>query len=42
MKIREAAEKLGRSVAATEKAVYRIRRILYDCINAALRKDAQR
>jgi RNA polymerase sigma-70 factor, ECF subfamily len=42
MKVRAAAEKLGRTVAATEKAIVRIRRLLYDCINSALRKDVQR
>ena len=42
VKVRAAAEKLGRTVAATEKAIVRIRRLLYDCINSALRKDAQR
>ena len=41
LKVRTAAEKLGRSVAAAEKAIVRIRRLLYDCIKSALRKDAQ-
>ncbi len=38
LKLREAAAQLGRGVAATEKAIVRIRRILYDCVNATLRK----
>jgi RNA polymerase sigma-70 factor, ECF subfamily len=41
MKLRAAAERLGRSVAATEKAIVRIRRVLYNCVNSALRKDVQ-
>jgi RNA polymerase sigma-70 factor (ECF subfamily) len=41
MKVRAAAEKLGRTVAAAEKAIVRIRRLLYDCISSTLRKDTQ-
>jgi RNA polymerase sigma-70 factor, ECF subfamily len=41
MKLREAAERLGRTAAATEKAIVRIRHVLRDCIKANLRKDAQ-
>ncbi len=39
MKLREAAEALGRSAAATEKAIARIRDILRNCINSTLRRD---
>jgi RNA polymerase sigma-70 factor, ECF subfamily len=39
MKVRAAAEKLGRTVAATEKAIVRVRRILYDCVMSALARD---
>jgi RNA polymerase sigma-70 factor, ECF subfamily len=39
MKLRAAAEHMGRSVAATEKAVVRIRRILKDCVEDDLQKD---
>jgi RNA polymerase sigma-70 factor, ECF subfamily len=42
MKIRAAAERLGRSVAATEKAVARIRRVLHDCVEGVLQKEATR
>jgi RNA polymerase sigma-70 factor, ECF subfamily len=40
IKLHAAAERLGRTAAATEKAIVRIRRLLYDCINTTLRKDA--
>jgi RNA polymerase sigma-70 factor (ECF subfamily) len=39
MKIRTEAEKLGRSVAATEKALTRIRRTLYDCVQLAVQRE---
>ncbi|MGO9111545.1 MAG: sigma-70 family RNA polymerase sigma factor [Thermoguttaceae bacterium] len=42
MKLRAAAEHLGRSVAATEKAVARIRRILKDCVENVLQKEGAR
>jgi RNA polymerase sigma-70 factor, ECF subfamily len=42
MKIRTAAEKLGRSVAAIEKAIVRVRRILYECVNSALEREQER
>ncbi len=39
MKLTAAAEQLGRSVAATEKAVVRVRRTLYDCVQFTLRRE---
>ncbi len=39
MRLQAAAEQLGRTVAATEKAVARVRRVLYDCVQAALRRE---
>ena len=42
MKLCAAAAHLGRSVAATEKAVVRIRRILNDCVENVLQKEAER
>jgi len=39
MKLRAAAEQLDRSIAATEKAVARIRRILKDCVEDVLQKE---
>lgn len=42
MKLRAAAEQLGRSVAATEKAVVRIRRLLHDCVEDTLQKEGTR
>jgi RNA polymerase sigma-70 factor (ECF subfamily) len=39
MKLREAAEALGRSAAATEKAIVRIRHVLRNCINSSLQSD---
>jgi len=42
MKFRAAAEHLGRSVAATEKAVARIRRVLYHCVEESLQKEGTR
>lgn len=41
MKLREAAVALGRTAAAVEKAIVRVRRILHDCIDATMRKDAR-
>jgi RNA polymerase sigma-70 factor, ECF subfamily len=41
MSIRVAAEKLGRSVAAAEKAIVRIRRALFNCVEATLRREEQ-
>ena len=42
MKLRAAAEHLGRSVAATEKAVVRIRRLLHGCVDDVVRKEGVR
>jgi RNA polymerase sigma-70 factor (ECF subfamily) len=42
MKLRAAAEHLGRSIAATEKAVVRIRHLLRGCVEDVLRKDGAR
>ena len=38
MKLREAAAALGRTAAAVEKAIVRVRHILHDCIDASMRK----
>ena len=40
MKLREAAEALGRTAAATEKAIVRIRHVLRNCINSTMQRDA--
>ncbi|MHB1036420.1 MAG: sigma-70 family RNA polymerase sigma factor [Pirellulales bacterium] len=42
MKLRAVAEHLGRSIAATEKAVARTRRILHDCVEDVLREEGAR
>ncbi len=42
LKLRTAAEQLGRSIAATEKAVVRIRRLLHGCVEDVLRKEGAR
>ncbi len=42
MKLHAAAEHLGRSIAATEKAIVRIRRLLHDCVEDVLQKEGSR
>jgi RNA polymerase sigma-70 factor, ECF subfamily len=39
LKLRVVAERLGRSLASTEKAIVRIRRILYDCVDDTLQRE---
>jgi len=39
MKVRTVAEKLGRNVTTVEKTLVRTRRTLYDCIEAAVRRE---
>jgi RNA polymerase sigma-70 factor, ECF subfamily len=39
MKLRAAAEHLGRSLAATEKAIVRIRLLLHGCVEEVLQKE---
>lgn len=39
MKTKAAAEKLGRNVATVEKTLIRARHTLYDCVEAAIRRE---